>query len=164
MEPSKRMLKPPIKISILEKHESEVSYCWKALMIFSYVIILISGIASSLAIGSIIKMFGNECILYSAPTSVSVINKTISITDATYTYWGEMSYCNFCQFCPVASVIFAGIWGVLFIMCGRGGNADSKYVSLQVLYTYISILVLTNTYVDIYNYTYTYAQLDMYRK
>jgi len=127
METSKRMLKPPIKISILEKHESEVSYCWKALMIFSYVIILISGIASSLAIGSVVKMFGNECVLYSSPTLLSVVNKSISIdTSSTEFYWGAMSYCNFCQFCPVASVIFAGIWGVLFVMCGRGGNPDSK--------------------------------------
>ncbi len=124
------MLKPPIKISILEKHESEVSYCWKALMIFSYVIILISGIATSLAIGSIIKMFGNECILYSTPTNVVQLNRTIQIQNSEYSYWGAMSYCNFCQFCPVASVIFAAIWGVLFIMCGKGGNPDSKYVTM----------------------------------
>lgn len=126
MDSSKRTLRPPIKISILEKQESEVSYCWKAWMIFSYIIILISGIATSLAIGSIIKMFGNECILYSFPTEVSVTGNNTIIILSKDNYWGNMSYCNFCQFCPVASVIFAGIWGVLFVMCGRGGSPDSK--------------------------------------
>jgi len=124
----KRILKPkpPIKISILEKQESEISYCWKAWMIFSYLIVVISGIATCLSVGSTSKVFGNSCILYATPENVVAVNKTISIPSTTDDHWGSMSYCNFCQFMPVASVMFGGIWLVLFVMCGRGGNADSN--------------------------------------
>jgi len=127
MDQQKRTLKPPIKISILEKQESEVSYCWKACQLFSYILVVISGIATSLAIGSLLRAFQNECILYSQyqVDSVDIDNKTISVKSLG-SLGTAMSYCNFCQFCPVASVIFAGIWGTLFVMCGKGGNASQN--------------------------------------
>ncbi|CAG7832925.1 unnamed protein product [Allacma fusca] len=124
MDPSKRTLKPPIKISILEKPSEDVSYCWKACQLFSYVIVVISGIATSMAIGNIQRMFHDECVLYSNLTVTKVVNGSeIHLLPADQ-HWGSRDKCNYCQFLPVASVICAGIWGTLFVMCGRGGNSS----------------------------------------
>jgi hypothetical protein len=118
--------KPPVKISILEKDESEVSHCWKYCQIFSYVMVIISGIATSLAMGSVQRMFKHECLLYADLAVTTPNNWTIEITHHTASRWGSATHCGFTQYCPVASVIFAGIWGTIFVMCGRGGASSRK--------------------------------------
>lgn len=75
--------KPPVKISILEKDESEVSHCWKLGQLFSYILVVISGIATSLAIGKIQRIFLHECVLYADLAVTLVNNWTIVITPHT---------------------------------------------------------------------------------
>lgn len=123
----RRNLKPPVKIALLEKKESEVSHCWKTCQLFSYVLVVISGIATSLAMGNVQRLFKGHCILYADLKVTLVENWTIiDKPQHTASRWGSYSSCNFCQFCPVASVIFAGMLGTLFIMCGRGGRSSRK--------------------------------------
>lgn len=120
--------RPPVKISILEKDESEVSHCWKYCQIFSYIMVIISGIATSLAMANVQGIFHHECLLY-ADLAISTSpenNWTIIITPHAASRWGSSSHCDFTQYCPVASVIFAGIWATIFVMCGRGGASSRK--------------------------------------
>jgi len=120
--------KPPVRIAILEKSESEVSHCWKICQLFSYVLVVISGIATCLAASNVQGMFNSHCPLYANLTiKVELEDYYYSLTVLPYlSYWGPRHNCNWVQFCPVASVMFATIWGTLFIICGRGGNAHRK--------------------------------------
>ena len=120
--------KPPIKISILEKSSADISYCWKACQLFSYVIVIISGIATSMAMGNILKMFSGECILYSELDAELVPNKSEIVLKPSPVYqkWGSREHCDFCEFAPVASVICAGIWGTFFVMCGHGRHSGLR--------------------------------------
>lgn len=125
--------RPPVKISILEKDESEVSHCWKYCQIFSYIMVIISGIATSLAMANVQGIFHHECLLY-ADLAISTSpenNWTIIITPHAASRWGSSSHCDFTQYCPVASVIFAGIWATIFVMCGRGGASSRKWDSTK---------------------------------
>lgn len=118
--------RPPKPISILEKDESEVSHCWKYCQVFSYITVIISGIATCLAMANVQSMFHHECLLY-ADLSLSVENNwTIVITPHHASRWGVAAHCEFTTYSPVACVIFAGLWATVFVMCGRGGASTRK--------------------------------------
>jgi len=120
--------KPPVKISILERDESEVSHCWKYCQLFSYILVVISGVATSFSMGTLQRIFHHECILYADLAVAWGKNWTILIVPHSASRWGTASHCAFCQFCPVSAVIFAGIWGTIFVICGRGGASSRKYL------------------------------------
>ncbi|ODN05692.1 Transmembrane protein [Orchesella cincta] len=143
----RRTLKPPVKIALLEKKESEVSHCWKTCQLFSYVLVVISGIATSLAMGNVQRLFKGHCILYADLKVTLVENWTIiDKPQHTASRWGSHNSCNFCQFCPVASVVFAGILGTLFVMCGRGGRSSRnlpqpwRIVPPAIMFNFIFLL------------------------
>ncbi|XP_047113720.1 uncharacterized protein LOC124790186 [Schistocerca piceifrons] len=118
-------------VRLLEKDSKLVLSAWKAFQIIFYTVIFFSGIATSYCVSGITESFAGNCFLFSNVTFVhngNTQNESRKLhlpIDAEKTLWGKDSTCEFCQYVPVAAVIFSLVWATLFMMCGKGGKAVS---------------------------------------
>lgn len=116
------------EIELCERADSEISPCWKIITVLSYFCIVISGMATSIAIGSLLAAFNNNCVLYARLTVRGLDeivlgggNLTLYDDNIVIEQYGSLYDCTFSEFCSVASAIFGGVWGIMFLQCGKGG-------------------------------------------
>jgi hypothetical protein len=113
-------------LQLYERESQLISPAWKIFHIFFYVVIGLSGLATSYAFSQVVESFGGNCFLHGNVTFVSDRTDNSSATyltiDLVKSEWGRQSDCSFCQYVPVCSVIFSIVWITFFLMCGRGGK------------------------------------------
>ncbi|XP_066993984.1 transmembrane protein 179 isoform X2 [Anabrus simplex] len=106
-------------ITLYERESKFVFSAWKAIQILIYFFAAVSGIIASYSLGQLSGIFDSGCFLFS---NITFNGTSASQVDILKTEWGKESYCQFCQYVPVSSVIFSVVWATFFTMCGRGGK------------------------------------------
>lgn len=124
------------EIEFRERSESEISPWWKIVTVSTYFLIVAGGIITSITIGTLLAAFQDKCLFYARFTLrgldqivASGGNLTLTsenIVDAQYNS-ASNSDCRFCEYWSAASTVFAGIWGIMFLQCGRGGVTGRRY-------------------------------------
>ncbi len=114
-------------ITLYEKRWQNVFLGWKYFQILIYFLATIFGVLAGFCWTRINYSFDDDCFLYSNVTLLtrgsydetkgSDVNKEIS-------QFGKDTYCSYCQYVSVCSVLFGAIWLTFFTMCGRGGRSD----------------------------------------
>lgn len=132
VSPRRKLMKEEIELR--ERSETEISPLWKIVTVASYFVIVAAGITTSICIGSLLAAFTNNCVLYARITvrgldeiAASGQNLTLYDDNIVVEQYGALADCTFTEYCSAASAIFGGMWGIMFLQCGRGGITKRRY-------------------------------------
>jgi len=119
------------EVELRGRPESEISHWWRTITLLSYLAVSCSGIALSISTGDILAAFENKCILYSKLSLQNLdtvpINKSLAWSNLEQDKWSDIYDCNLCEYSGASSVLFGGVFFVMFLQSGKGGLTGRRF-------------------------------------
>jgi hypothetical protein len=140
----------PSKIEYVEKvvnkeyqlrpfSDRSLSYWWVILPILFYLTVAVGGIMTSISVGNVYAAFDSYCI-FNANFTLKDINalksKNLETLNIEMNYYGSKVDCEFSEYASVGCVIYAGVWIVMVLQCGRGGASRRGYAYITEIKRY----------------------------
>ena len=108
----------------------EVSPCWRVLPLLAYLTVILASLAGSVAVGTTVSRFHDQCPLYGRPSVAKFDGQNVSLNERTAdeqrTSWGEAHVCGMAEFMPIFAVIFSAAFFFFLCMCGKGGKGSAE--------------------------------------
>lgn len=107
-----------------------VSPCWRVLPLLAYLLVIPASLAGSVAVGTTVARFHDQCPLYARPSVATFDGQNVTLneraSDTLRSSWGSTYVCSLAEFMPIFAVIFSAAFFFFFCMCGKGGKGSAE--------------------------------------